>query len=91
MLDKGEYEVSYIVARVAEPVNWDEEQKTIEGRKVKRISVFFETFVINHKADKLEQDLHELKKEYEIIKADVKHIKNSLDIEAKANTELDND
>jgi len=91
MLDKGEYEVSYIVARVAEPVNWDEEQKTIEGRKVKRISVFFETFVINHKADKLEQDLHELKKEYEIIKADVKHIKNSLDLDAKANTELDND
>ncbi|HIO73146.1 MAG TPA: hypothetical protein EYN38_08615 [Flavobacteriales bacterium] len=90
MLDNGEFEVAYIIARVAEPVNWDEEQKIVNGRKVKRISIFFESFVINYKADRLEKELSGLKKEHEIIKADVEYIKSTLnlDLDAKA-TKLD--
>ena len=81
MLDKGDYDVSYIIARVAEPVDWSKVTTTVDGKKSKRISVFFESFTINHKADKLEKELAKVKADYENIKADVEFIKSNLNIE----------
>ncbi|MGH1469324.1 MAG: hypothetical protein ACRBBP_10690, partial [Bdellovibrionales bacterium] len=44
MKDPETYPVSYIVARAAESVNWDEVISTFEGVKHKRISVTYEAF-----------------------------------------------
>lgn len=43
-----EYPVAYVVARVAENVDWSKvEEKTEDGIKHKKISVFFESFILN--------------------------------------------
>jgi hypothetical protein len=39
---------SYIVARVAEPVDWSDVNETVGGVKHKRVSVFFESFTQNN-------------------------------------------
>ncbi len=54
MKDKGDYEIAYIMARVAEPVDWTAVTETINGVKHKKISVFFENFTRNYQAEKLE-------------------------------------
>lgn len=55
MTDPGTFEVSYIVARVAEPINWKQVTTTVpgpDGREHKRalVSVFFENFVMDRTA-----------------------------------------
>ena len=52
MIDTGAFPVSYIVARVAEPINWKSVATKVagpDGREHKRalVSVFFENFVID--------------------------------------------
>lgn len=42
--DPGRFPVGYVVARAAEPVDWSEVAETVDGRKHKKISVFFESF-----------------------------------------------
>jgi hypothetical protein len=69
MKDDGTYEVAYIIARASEPVNWETEYEIINGVKHKKIAVFYESFIINHKAEKLELELEEMKKEIDNIKA----------------------
>jgi hypothetical protein len=61
MKDIGEYDIAHIVAKVAEPIKWSEVTETINGVKHKRVSVFFESFDKNHKADKLLAELELLK------------------------------
>jgi|GEM_PF-2510719 len=69
MLDVGEFEIAHVIARVSEPVDWSEVRETIDGVKHKRVAVFYENFTINHKANRLEQDLNNLKAEVAEIKA----------------------
>ncbi len=57
MVDPETFEVSHIVARVSEPIVWDEVAEEVEGRKHARITVFFESFTRNRKADRLENEL----------------------------------
>ena len=67
--DIGKYEVANIVARVAEPVNWNNETKTINGVKHKLVSVFFESFKLYHnekKINDLEYRIEQLEKLIEI-------------------------
>jgi len=75
MLDKGDYDVSYIIARVSEPINWSEVTETIDGKKHKKITVFFESFVINHKANDLEKEIEKLKNNFEGIKVEIEELK----------------
>lgn len=44
MADPGNYAVSHIFAKVAEPVDWSTVTETINGRKHKKVSVFFTSF-----------------------------------------------
>ena len=45
MLDNAErFAVGYVVARAGEGVDWTKVSETVDGRKHKRISVFFESF-----------------------------------------------
>ncbi len=78
MLDNGDFEVAYIVARVAEPVNWYEETATIDGVKHKRISVFFEHFTRNHKAEKLELKMAQMQEKIDEISAKNVDFENEL-------------
>jgi hypothetical protein len=82
MLDNGEHDVAYVIARVAEPVNWSSETKMIDGKKHKKISVSFENMIVNHKADRLEKELDKLNEKYDKVKADVEDIKSTLNIDA---------
>ncbi|MCR4317962.1 MAG: hypothetical protein NUW37_16585, partial [Planctomycetes bacterium] len=45
IVDPGTHPESYVVARAAEPVRWDNVTATIDGVKHKRISVLFDRFV----------------------------------------------
>jgi len=62
MKDKGEFEVSNIIGRVAEPVEWANETEMIDGVKHKLVSVFFENFTINNTNMQLENKLLQLEK-----------------------------
>jgi hypothetical protein len=75
MKDNGHYELAYVFARIAEPVNWDNVTETIAGKKHKKVSIFFESFILNHKADQLEQQLLELSKEVELLKVEFNSLK----------------
>ena len=61
MKDTGEYDVSYIVARAAEPLAWEEVTETIDGVKHRKISVFFESFARNHAQERTREELESLK------------------------------
>ncbi len=80
MLDNGKHDISYIIARVAEPVKWSSETKMIDGKKHKKISVSFENLIVNHKADKLEREFIELNSKFDDVKADNQKILNEIDI-----------
>jgi hypothetical protein len=41
MKDPGTYETSYIIAKAAEKVDWDGVTETIDGKKVKKVSVLY--------------------------------------------------
>ena len=56
MRDAGEHEVSHIVARAAEPVSWHEVTETVEGRRHRKISVFFESFAHRRGTDRARLD-----------------------------------
>jgi hypothetical protein len=68
MKDQGDYDIAYIIARAAEPVQWQNETAVINGVKHKRISVFYESFVRNHKAEKLEKEVEALRAEVDAMK-----------------------
>ena len=69
--DNGKYDVAHIIARVAEPVKWSKETKTINGIKHKKVSVFFESFDLHHyekQLSKQSEDINKLKQEIEELK-----------------------
>ena len=63
MRDNNEYDISYIIGRVAEPVKWSNIIQTINGIKHKQVSVFFESFIRDHKSEKLAKTFYEAIKE----------------------------
>jgi hypothetical protein len=75
MKDQGDYDISYIVARAAEPVDWANVSETINGTKHKKISVFFESLVRNHASDKA---IAELKIENETFKKESEQLREKL-------------
>ncbi|MFH2094316.1 MAG: hypothetical protein ABIJ16_01345 [Bacteroidota bacterium] len=66
--DIGQYEEANIIARVAEPVDWNNETMTINGIKHKKVSVFFENFKLYHHEKKMEELENRIQELEEIIK-----------------------
>jgi hypothetical protein len=58
-LDPQTATTSYIVARVAEPIDWNEVTETVNGRKHKRVSVFYESFARSNWGQLFTIDLRE--------------------------------
>lgn len=85
MKDVGNYAVAHVVARVAEPVNWNEVSETVNGVKHKRISVFFESFDRNHKAERLEKEIDSIKGQMNLMLQELERLKNIIGAEAKKN------
>lgn len=81
MKDNGSYPTTYVIARVAEPVNWVKETETIDGVKHKLVSVFFESFVRNN----AQKELEEMKKEMKELKERMKQFENKNNPENFAN------
>jgi hypothetical protein len=79
MKDKGEYPLSNIIARVAEPVNWENESQMINGVKHKLISVFFENFSIE-RSNNAGLEINTLKDENQKLKKELTEIKNEIDL-----------
>ena len=69
MKDNGQFEVANIIARVAEPVNWENETESINGIKHKRISVFFESFRMQHNEKRIKELENRISKLEQLIKA----------------------
>jgi hypothetical protein len=46
MRDNGRYQISHVFAKAAEPINWDTVSDTINGIKVKKVSILFSYY--NH-------------------------------------------
>lgn len=65
MKDNGEFEIANIIARVAEPVDWNNVTTEINGVKHKLVSVFFENFKMYH----YETRIQNLEKQVELINA----------------------
>jgi hypothetical protein len=77
MKDKGQYAESYVVAKVAEPIDWQNVTETFDGTKHYKVSVLFTSFVRNNsianqsaevdalkeKVDKLEKLVEQLTEE----------------------------
>ena len=88
MKDVGEFDVANIIARVAEPIKWNEVSLTIDGVKHKKVSVFFESFIKNHKADRLATEVSKLNQDFIELRAQVEELKKLMtdkDTAAKAN------
>ena len=77
-VNNGKYEVSHIIARVAEPVSWKKETKDINGVKHKLVSVFFESFDLHNFDNKLNKQQNEI----DILKKEIEELKQILDIKA---------
>lgn len=88
MKDVGLYEVSYVIARAAENVNWEQVTETVEGTKHKKISVFFENFMYNNRAEKLALELNEVKAALEKLKSEIEAL-NSKTLQTSNNTKID--
>ncbi len=73
MVDNGNFGRLNVIARAAQKVNWSEEHQWIEGRKHKRISILFESMVVNNDVKKLEEDVKDLRKEIEALKSLIKN------------------
>jgi hypothetical protein len=83
MKDIGQFEISYIVGRVAEPVDWSTVTESIDGKKHKLVSVFFESFVRNNKAERLEKELNSMKQDLDHVMQEIEKLKRVLSAEAK--------
>ena len=68
MKENGSYPTAYVIARVAEPVEWKNETTMINGVKHKLVSVLFESFVKNNAQKELENIKLELKALMERVK-----------------------
>lgn len=73
MVDNGNFGRLNVIARAAQKVNWSEENQFIDGKKHKRISILFESMVVNNDVKKLEEDVEDLRKEIEALKSLIKN------------------
>ena len=89
MRDTGEFPVSHIVAIAVEPVDWDEVEESIDGRKHRRISVLFERFAMNHivqsaaesgELTQVKAELWELRSEKETLARSNDELRTQLDV-----------
>ncbi|HYO21004.1 MAG TPA: hypothetical protein VER36_01280, partial [Flavisolibacter sp.] len=77
MKDNGTYSTAFVIAKVAEPVNWSNETATIYGVKHKLVSVFFESFIHNNaekKLQTLQTEMNKLKEQIKLIEEKVNAI-----------------
>ncbi len=75
MKDNEEFPTSYIIARAAEPVRWSEVTETAVGKKHRKISVFFESFVkVNMQP--FTSELSQLKAENESLKGKMEELQS---------------
>ncbi len=87
MKDNGTYSTSFVIARVAEPVDWAVETSYIDGVKHKLVSVFFENYVRNN----AEVELQKTKVEIDKLKTRIQNLEllmNSSDNVASENKGL---
>jgi hypothetical protein len=83
MRENGEFEIAYIIGRVAEKVDWNGVTKTIDGKKHKLISVFFESFEKDNRINKLVTEIDKLKAENNANKDEIEALKattNEIDV-----------
>jgi len=92
MKDIGSFDISYIIGRVAEPVEWSNVTKTIDGIKHKQVSVFFESFEKDHRAEKLTETfnmaLMEQQKQIEELKVENAELAAKINNTSKLEAEL---
>ncbi|MBU0764989.1 MAG: hypothetical protein KJ607_09160, partial [Bacteroidetes bacterium] len=81
MKDNGKFEIANIIARVAEPVNWQEVTTTGDDVKHKLVSVFFENFTIQHNEKRIEELENRITELEEIMKAKADNKKLKEEIE----------
>ncbi len=79
MKEKGDYPVAYIFAKVAEAIDWSAVTETINGKKHKKVSVFYESFVINNDVEDLKKEVARLKAENENLKTNIDNRFNKLE------------
>jgi hypothetical protein len=61
MKDIGQFAESYVIAKVAEPVDWQNVTETIDGVKHRKVSVLFTSFVRNNNISSQSTEVEELK------------------------------
>ena len=80
MKDNGEFEKAYIVGRAAEAIRWSEIVDKPNGKKHKRISVFFENFIIDHSSKRNKDQIEELKARLGILESQVSQFERMMNI-----------
>lgn len=65
MKDQGQFSESYVIAKVAEPVDWNTIDETVNGLKHKKVSVLFTSFVRNNSLSAGTAEVEELKAKVE--------------------------
>jgi hypothetical protein len=85
MKDNGKYKESYVIAKVAEPIDWQNVTETIDGIKHYKVSVLFTTFVRNtnsaeesQKVEALNLQVKKQSEEINILKSELEQIKAML-------------
>ena len=81
MKDEGKYEVTYVVARAAESVDWEEVAETVDDVKHKRISVLFENFQVvrsDRKVEEQQKTIETLKTENTEIRSRLSELESAL-------------
>ncbi len=65
--DESRFPVGYVIARAGEGVNWSKVSAQVDGRKHRKITVFFESFVRGSAAE--QQEIAELKERVAMLEA----------------------
>lgn len=63
MKETGQFERAFVIARAATDINWANVEESIEGVKHARISVFFESFILNNKCQVMERKVQLLEEQ----------------------------
>lgn len=83
MKDNESLEISNVIARAAEAVNWSEVSSVVNGTKHKLINVFFENFVVDRRATRLVQEVDYLRGTVTELQAELNEMKMYLNLQSK--------
>jgi hypothetical protein len=78
MKDHGDFEISYIIARAAESIDWDLINEAIHGVKRKKISVLFENFTRNHTSEKVLTELERTQAELQVLRIELERLRETM-------------